>query len=72
MFWVLSSSGSLLGRGLVLSFMLHLSVDQFIDLKKMNSLSSWFKDLPYKLDLNQSKIYWVITTSLIILVGIMM
>ena len=72
MFWVLSSSGSLLGRGLVLSFMLHLSVDQFIDLKNMNSLSSWFKNLPFGLDFNQSKIYWMVTTSLTVLMGILM
>lgn len=72
MFWILSSSGSQLGRGLVLSFMLHLSVDQFIDLKNMNSLSSWFQNLPFKLDLNQSKIYWITTTSLILLMGVLM
>lgn len=72
MFWVLSSSGSLLGRGLVLSFMLHLSVDQFIDLKNMNSLGNWFKNLPFGLDLNQSKTYWIATSSILLLMGILM
>jgi len=72
MFWVLSSSGSLLGRGLVLSFMLHLSVDQFIDLKNTNNLGSWLKNLPFGLDINQSKIYWITTTSLVVLMGILM
>lgn len=72
MFWILSSSGSQLGRGLVLSFMLHLSVDQFIDLKNTNSLSNWFKNLPFALDLNKSKIYWMATTSLIVIIGLVM
>lgn len=40
-FLVLTSSGSVFGRGLVLSFLLHLVVDQFVDMTKMGSLSNW-------------------------------
>jgi hypothetical protein len=72
MVWMLSSSGSLLGRGLVISFMLHLSVDQFIDLKKLGNLNNWFKNLPFRFDDKQSKIYWIISTSLILLMGVLM
>ena len=68
-FLMLSSSGSLLGRGLVLSFMLHLSVDQLIDLKETGGLSNWFKNINFRLDFNQSKIYWMVTGSLVFLMG---
>lgn len=71
MFWVLSSSGSVLGRSLVVSFMMHLSIDQFLDLKNMGNLDNWFKYLPFKLDYNQSKFGWIATTSLVLLVGMM-
>lgn len=72
LFWILTSSGSLLGKGLVISFMLHLSIDQLIDLKNFGDLNMWFKNLPFKLDSNQSKIYWVVTTSLIVFMGFVM
>lgn len=71
-FWILTSSGSLLGKGLVLSFVFHLSVDQLIDLKNFGDLGMWFKNLPFKLDINQSKIYWIATTSLIVFMGFVM
>ncbi len=57
-FWLMSSSASLFGKGLVLSFALHLSVDQLVDLVEMKNLSNWTKFLPINLDLNKSKIYW--------------
>ncbi len=69
-FWMLSSSGSNFGKGMVLSFILHLSVDQLIDLNDLKSLGNWFTYLPFKLDLRQSKVYWVIMLVLISGVGI--
>lgn len=71
-FWMLSSSGSYFGRGLVLSFILHLSIDQLIDLNDLKNLENWFTNLPFKLDLTQSKIYWRISTAIILLLGILM
>jgi hypothetical protein len=71
-FWMLSSSGSYFGKGLVLSFILHLSVDQLIDLNDLKNLENWFTNLPFKLDLKQSKNYWMISTALIILFGVFM
>lgn len=58
-FFVISSSGSLLGRGLVLAFILHLLVDQYIDFQKLGNISHWTKSLEIKLDHNQSVFYWV-------------
>jgi hypothetical protein len=72
MFLMLSSSASLFGRGLVLSFMLHLSVDQMIDLKEVNGLENWFKDLSFTLDLTKSKIYWITSSVVVLLMGIVM
>lgn len=68
-FWMLSSSGSYFGRGLVLSFILHLSVDQLMDLNDDKSLENWFTNLPFKLDYKQSKKYWIISTAIILLIG---
>ncbi len=45
-FWVISSSSSLFGSGLVLGFMLHLVVDQLIDLMKVDTLAHWFRQIP--------------------------
>jgi len=68
-FWMMSSSPSLFGQGLVLSFARHLSVDQVVDLIEVGSLNNWFKDLPFQLDLKQSKFYWMATTVLILIFG---
>lgn len=43
-FLVISSSGSLLGKGLVLSFLLHLLVDAAVDIRITGGLSNWFKN----------------------------
>jgi hypothetical protein len=71
-FWMLSSSGSYFGRGLVLSFILHLSVDQLIDLTELKNLENWFTYLPFKLDFNQCKKYWIASTAVIVLLGVLM
>lgn len=72
MFWMLSSSSSMLGRGLAISFMLHLAVDQFIDLKNIGNMDTWFKNLPFKLDYMQSKVFWIASTSVILLISFIM
>ena len=53
-FWVLSSSGSLLGRGFVLAFGLHLSVDQIVDFLQMDNINNWTKKLPIELTREQA------------------
>jgi hypothetical protein len=71
-FWMLSSSGSVFGKGMVLAFSLHLLIDQVIDLTEIGDFSNWFKDLPVKLDLKQSRIYWLIITILTLGMGLLM
>jgi hypothetical protein len=71
-FWMLSSSGSLFGKGMALAFALHLLIDQVIDLTELGNFENWFKNLPVKLDLAQSKIYWMIITVLTLGMGLLM
>ncbi len=47
LFWVLtflvvSSSGSVFGRGVVTTFSLHLIIDQILDLRQSGNIDNWF------------------------------
>jgi hypothetical protein len=52
---IVTSSGSLLGRGIVLGFLLHLLVDQLVDYQETKSLSNWFKDFPLQFTFDEKK-----------------
>lgn len=69
-FWVLTSSGSLLGKGLVLAFSVHLLVDQIVDITEMESFDNWLKYSPFYVGLRNARIYWTILIALTILFGI--
>lgn len=59
-FFVITSSSSLLGLGLVLAFALHLLVDQAVDLFDTGSLDNWFKNFPLEMEVRKQKIFlWV-------------
>lgn len=45
-FLIITSSASILGRGIVIAFMLHLVVDQALDIKQSGSLANWFHNFP--------------------------
>ena len=65
-FWTLSSSPSLLGRGLVLAFSFHLIVDQIIDFLEIDSLQNWFWSSPVNLKKEHHVLYLVgVTLSLL-------
>ncbi|HJY98346.1 MAG TPA: hypothetical protein VJ227_01380 [Patescibacteria group bacterium] len=68
-FWMLSSSGSLFGKGMVLAFALHLSIDQLMDLTELKGLGNWMKYLPFSLDYEKSKFYWLGSTLLLLIFG---
>lgn len=57
-FFVLTSSGSVFGRGMVFAFSLHLLVDQAVDFTDMGSLSNWFRNFPVSLEISKQRIYW--------------
>jgi hypothetical protein len=71
-FWVITSSMSLFARGLVLSFSLHLFVDQFVDLVEIGNLDNWQGYIPITLNPSQSRIYITIVLLLVGILGFMM
>lgn len=71
-FLIISSSTSIFGIGLVLSFSLHLMVDQLIDLVDTKNLNNWGNILPFELDLRRSEIYLGATFLLLCVMGFVM
>lgn len=65
-FWVMTSSGSLLGKGLVLAFSLHLLVDQLDEYLRVKNLNSWFKEMPIYIP---SNVYFGINLLALLLLG---
>jgi len=71
-FWMISSSSSLFGRGLVLAFALHLSIDQIMDLTDIGTFDNWVKMFPIKFDYKKAKIYTFTTILLVLVFGLLM
>ncbi len=71
-FLVVTSSSSLLGRGLVIAFLLHLLVDEVIDLKQNGNLSNWFRQIPLQLDSLQLNVYLITNLAIILVFGILL
>jgi hypothetical protein len=71
-FLVVTSSPSLLGRGLVLAFLLHLLVDEVLDLKQNGNLLNWFRQIPIQLDSIQLNIYLIANLAAILIFGILL
>ncbi|HSX49244.1 MAG TPA: metal-dependent hydrolase [Candidatus Saccharimonadales bacterium] len=71
-FLVVTSSSSLLGRGLVLAFLLHLLVDEVIDLKQNGNLLNWFRQIPIQLDKIQLNVYLIANLAIILVFGILL
>lgn len=68
-FLVVTSSGSLLGRGIVLAFLLHLVIDQITDLIEKKNIDRWFLKIPVVLDERQKKWYVVLNLLALLLLG---
>lgn len=71
-FLVISSSGSILGRGLVLAFSLHLIVDQLLDLMKLDTLDNWFRQWNIQLEKEKYLFYWIGNTAILLLFGLVL
>lgn len=56
-FFVVTSSGSLIGKGIVLAFSLHLLVDQLVDLMETKTLEPWFRGFFINLQMDPRR-YW--------------
>lgn len=68
-FWMMSSSGSLFGKGMVLAFALHLSIDQLMDLTEIGNLGNWKKYLPFNMNEDQERLYWFSSSLLVLIFG---
>jgi len=68
-FLVLTSSNSLFGQGIVLSFLLHLLIDQYLDFSKLGSISHWFKDININIDRERAVIYWAVASLALVFYG---
>lgn len=68
-FFVVSSSGSLLGRGVVLAFLLHILVDQVVDLAETKNLDSWFSKTLVISDQEQRKWYLIANIVALLVLG---
>jgi hypothetical protein len=68
-FFVLSSSNSLFGRGIVLAFSLHLLVDQFLDFQQIGSINHWFKNISVNFDKNKTIFYWTAASISLVVFG---
>ena len=65
-FLIVTSSGSLLAKGLVLAFLLHLLIDQVTDLAEKKNIDRWFEGFPIVLSGIQKR--WYLAGNIIILV----
>jgi len=71
-FFVVTSTESLLGRGIVLAFLLHLLVEEAQDLISLKNIDKWVSDLPVLLDLNWASLYWVGNLLALLVLGFML
>lgn len=71
-FLIISTSGSKLGEGLVLAFLLHLLVDQLTDFVEKKNIDRWFEGLPIVLDSFQKRWYLVGNIALVLVFGFLL
>lgn len=70
-FWIITSSGSIFGKGIVLAFSLHILIDQIVDLTEMKTFDNWLRFSPWYLDLPKAKVYWLIMLILTLVFGVL-
>ncbi len=59
-FLVVSSSGSVFGRGIVTAFSLHLILDQVMDFRELGSLDNWLTQIKISLPRERTTAYLVV------------
>lgn len=69
---VITSSGSIFGRGLVLAFSLHLLIDQVVDWMETGSLENWFRQIPVQLDRQQQLWYMIAALAVLLFFGFLL
>lgn len=71
MFFVISTSASAFGRGLVGAFFLHFIVDQMVDLKETGNLDNWFSQAGFTLTPERARQY-VIASGIVLLIFVVL
>ena len=71
-FLVVTSSGSPLGRGMVLAVSLHLLIDQVMDYMETASIDNWFTELKLGLDAEQKKWYLIFNLVILLVFGFLL
>lgn len=71
-FLIISSSGSLIVKGIVIAFLIHLSVDQIEDVITMKNLSNWGQLFSAETSYRNSLFYIVISFLLVCIMGFLM
>lgn len=69
---IITSSGSLFVKGIVIAFLIHLNIDQVEDLKLMGNLSNWGQFFSTESSYRNSLIYIVISFLLVCIMGFLM
>jgi len=69
-FFVITSSQSVFGRGLVLAFYLHLLLDQVVDLRETGGISNWFYNSPLKIPEGKTRLYMWIVFGVLLFLGL--
>lgn len=66
--FVVTSSTSLFAIGIVTGFSLHLLVDQVIDIRKVGSIQTWFRNMSIVIDKKKSTYYVAVVSVILIFV----
>lgn len=69
LFLIVTSSGSLLGRGIVCGFALHLIMDQVMDLMEKKEIDVWFEGFPFEMDSLQKKVFIIANAGIFLLIS---
>ena len=70
-FFVITSSNSLFGRGIVLGFCLSLLVTKYFDFRDLGNLDHWFDKLGLRLDKKQQKWYLIASLAVLLIFGLL-
>ena len=71
-FFIVSSTSSILVRGIVLAMSLHLAVDQLADYLDMKNLNNWGKIFSFDLDSQKSVLFLTASFLLVCVLGFLM
>lgn len=63
------TSGTLIGMGITLAFMLHLILDEVVDLMETGSIDGWFSGFPFALSSEQKRWFLVGNTLILLLLA---